>query len=66
MSKQKKRIYESEALGLPPLQMVLVHHDRKRAAQVQPTAPMQTPPKEEPAPTEAMVQKLIQHLEKKQ
>jgi hypothetical protein len=34
MTKKKKRTYQSETLGLPPIRMVLVHaeNDRKNAA----------------------------------
>jgi hypothetical protein len=63
MTDKRKRVYQSETLGVPPLQMVLVHHERRQREPVQ--QPQPAPPPEEERKKEALVQRIIEHLEKK-
>jgi hypothetical protein len=64
MSDEKKRTYQAEVLGLPPLQMVLVHHDKNRAGQVNKSTQASLQKKDHEKPPEDLVQRIIEHLEK--
>jgi len=65
MTEQKKRTYQSDTLGLPPLRMVLVHaeNDRRNAA---PTATQKPKTRLQKAGIgqEDLI-RLIEHLKKK-
>ncbi len=67
MADPKTRIYQSTALGLPPLKMVLVHarNEAQNAAARPAHKPVEPPPAEEEAPVdrEKAIRKLIEHLE---
>jgi len=64
MTEKKKRTYQSDLMGLPPLKMVLVHaeNDRRNAA----LKPIQKPQAVTPRPEQEAVLKLIEHLKKQQ
>jgi hypothetical protein len=65
MSDKKKRTYQADTLGLPPLKMVLVHAENERAhtaaQSLSPTGHTRT---KEEKPTEEVVLRIIEHLEK--
>jgi hypothetical protein len=65
MSEEKKRTFESESLGLPPLQMVLVHHEKDRPPQTGMPAAQAAAADAEARPAEQAVMRIIEHLERK-
>ena len=63
MSDEKKRTFESDTLGLPPLQMVLVHAENDRANRTRKPLPKHQPKdKDEMKRMEAII-RLIENLE---
>jgi hypothetical protein len=67
MSDKKKRTYQAETLGLPPLQMVLVHAENERAnAAAKPVSQPHRRKTKQEAETETVVLRIIDHLEKSQ
>jgi hypothetical protein len=64
MSEEKKRTYRSEALGMPPLQMVLVHHEKKNAPRNAATTPAPADPPQAGDPAEDVVLRIIERLQK--
>ena len=64
MTEKKKRTYQSDMLGLPPLRMVLVHaeNDRRNAA----LKPTQNPKAITPRSEQEAVLRIIEHLKKQQ
>jgi hypothetical protein len=64
MAEEKKHLYEYAILGLPPLQMVLVHarNDAQNAAARKNERRAQASPTE-PVITRQAVRKLIEHLQ---
>ncbi|MCJ7435918.1 MAG: hypothetical protein MUO77_20760 [Anaerolineales bacterium] len=64
MTERKKRTYQSDLLGLPPLRMVFVHaeNDRRNAA----LKPTQKPKAVMLRSEQETVLKLIEHLKKQQ
>ena len=64
MSDEKKRIYPAETLGLPPLQMVLVHADNERANRTRRPLPKRQPRNKDEMKTMEAVIRLIENLEK--
>jgi hypothetical protein len=64
MSDEKKRTFKSETLGLPPLQMVLVHHEKKSAVRKGATAPAPAGNQPEGEPAEDVVLRIIERLQK--
>jgi hypothetical protein len=64
VTEKKKRTYQSDTLGLPPLRMVLVHaeNDRKNAA-IKPTQKTKTIT---PRSEQEAVLRIIEHLKKQQ
>jgi hypothetical protein len=64
VTEKKKRTYQSDTLGLPPLRMVLVHaeNDRKNAA-LKPTQESKTIT---PRSEQEAVLRIIEHLKKQQ
>jgi hypothetical protein len=68
MAEEKKHIYQSAILGLPPLRMVLVHarNEAQNATVRAGKAPLQAlSPEEETTPLdkERAVRRIIEHLE---
>jgi hypothetical protein len=68
MADEKKHIYQSSTLGLPPLRMVLVHarNEAQNAGAHAAESPLQAlAPEEESTPLdkERAVRKIIEHLE---
>ncbi len=68
MAEEKKHIYQSTTLGLPPLKMVLVHarNEAQNAAMRAIETPVQTRPAVQavaPLDTREAVRKIIEHLE---
>ena len=68
MAEEKKHIYQSATLGVPALQMVLVHarNDAQNAAMRPSKAPVQERPALQasaPMDTQQAVRKIIEHLE---
>ena len=68
MAEEKRHVYQSMTLGMPPLKMVLVHarNDAQNARLRGGTAPLQPLPaaeEEAPADTARAVRKIIEHLE---
>jgi hypothetical protein len=64
MTDKKKRTYQSETLGLPPLKMVLVHTDNERANSA--ARPSRAAPRRKPKAdkeTEEVVLRLIDYIE---
>ena len=65
MSDKKKRTYQSETLALPPLAMVLVHSQNERAnAAAGPASRTGSRKTKRQQETQAVVLKIIEHLEK--
>jgi hypothetical protein len=64
MSDKKKRTYQAETLGLPPLKMVLVHSDNERAnAAARPSARAPRRKTKADKDTEQVVLRLIDYIE---
>jgi hypothetical protein len=64
MAEEKNHVYQSATLGLPPLQMVLVHAQNN--AQNAAMRPVETRPEVQaaaPLDTQQAVRKIIEHLE---
>lgn len=64
MSDEKKRTYPAETLGLPPLQMVLVHADNERANRTRKPLPKCKPRNKDEMKTMEAIIRLIENLEK--
>lgn len=66
MTEPKRRVYESTTLGVPPLQMVLVHarNEAQNVAAHGPTTPVQAASSGESlADKERVVRRIIERLE---
>jgi hypothetical protein len=66
MAQEKKRTYQSTTLGLPPLQMVLVHakNDAQNARVRRSEAPTKdSTPEETPVEKQEAIRKIIEHLQ---
>ena len=66
MAQEKRRTYQSTTLGLPPLQMVLVHakNNAQNARVRRSEAPTKdSTPEETPLEKQEAIRKLIEHLE---
>ncbi len=61
--KKKKRIYQSETLGLPPLRMVLVNAENDRANRTRRPLPKQQPRSKEYKERMEAIIRLIESLE---
>ena len=61
MDDKKKRTYQSETVGLPPLKMILVHTDNERQNQAAQTIFESSDAKEKREKQKA-IKKLIKHL----
>lgn len=64
MSDDKKRTYQSDTLGLPPLQMVLVHADNDRANRTRKPLPKKQPRNKDEKERQEAIIRLIENLEK--
>ena len=64
MEETKKRKYEFENLGLPPLKMVLVHADNDRANRTRRSMPRRRPGKPVDRQKLEIILRLIETLEK--
>ena len=60
---KKKRIYPAEALGVPPLQMVLVHAENERANRTRKPLPKRQPRSKAEQEMQELIIRLIQSLE---
>ena len=64
MTEPKRRVYESAALGLPPLKMVLVHARNEAQNAAAHSAPAKPDPVEESlTDKEQIVRRIIERLE---
>ena len=64
MTEPKRRVYESTALGLPPLKMVLVHARNEAQNAATRAAPAKPDPAEESLENkEQIVRRIIERLE---
>ena len=61
MEDKKKRIYQFETIGLPPLKMVLVHADNERQNEAAQTI-LESPEAKEKREKQKAIVKLIKHL----
>jgi hypothetical protein len=60
---KKKRIYQAETLGVPPLKMVLVHADNERANRTRRPLPKRRPKSKDQQQMQELIIRLIQSLE---
>ena len=60
----KKRTYESETLGVPPLKMVLVHADNDRANRTRRPLPKRRGNNKDQREIQELIIRLIESLEK--
>lgn len=60
---KKKRIYESDTLGVPPLKMVLVHVDNDRANRTRRPLPKKQPRSKDEQERQETIIRLIESLE---
>ncbi|HEY9152451.1 MAG TPA: hypothetical protein VIN60_06155 [Anaerolineales bacterium] len=61
MADDKKRTYQSETLGLPPLRMVLIHAENERQNEAAQTI-LESPEAKDKREKQKAIKKLIQHL----
>ncbi len=61
--KNKKRVYEAETLGVPPLQMVLVHAENERANRTRRPLPKRKPKNKVQQEKQELILRLIEILE---
>jgi hypothetical protein len=64
MPDEKKRTYQSATLGLPPLQMVLVHAEDERANRTRKPLPKRHPKDTDEMKRMEAIIRLIENLEK--
>ncbi|MFZ5880442.1 MAG: hypothetical protein ACOY0R_13815 [Chloroflexota bacterium] len=64
MTEEKKRKYQSETLGVPPLQMVLVHVENDRANRTRRPLPRKKPRSQDDRERQELIIRLIENLEK--
>ena len=64
MSDEKKRTYQSETMGLPPLQMVLVNAENDRANRTRKPLPKRPPKSKDDKERQEAIIRLIENLEK--
>ena len=63
MSDDKKRTYQSDTLGLPPLKMVLVHAENERANRTRKPLPKRLPKGKDDLKRMEAIIRLIENLE---
>lgn len=64
MSEEKKRKYQSETMGVPPLQMVLVHVENDRANRTRRPLPRKKLRNQDDRERQELIIRLIENLEK--
>lgn len=64
MPDEKKRAYQSDTLGLPPLRMVLVHAENERANRTRKPLPKRKPRNKDEMKTMEIIIRLIENFEK--
>ncbi|MBI5298332.1 MAG: hypothetical protein HY869_22885 [Chloroflexi bacterium] len=64
MPEEKKRKYQSETMGVPPLQMVLVHVENDRANRTRRPLPRKKLRNQDDRERQELIIRLIENLEK--
>lgn len=64
MPEEKKRKYQSETMGVPPLQMVLVHVENDRANRTRRPLPSKKLRNKDDRERQELIIRLIENLEK--
>lgn len=64
MTEEKKRKYQSETLGVPPLQMVLVNVENERANRTRRPLPRKKPRNQDDRERQELIIRLIENLER--